>query len=136
MSTYQGCVTDECRNTAARLNSITSVRTALPFSNRMPPTAGSKANIRGIDDMLFWFFRCKLATASGFRISPRKCFASLKLKPENAELRRLGELNSVLEGPKLLIGRRRNCVFSSTAIEPRIGWKPIGAGEDEGESED
>lgn len=46
---YQGNLTDQFRKIAARLNSVTSVTTALPFSNSNPPIAGSNANASGTE---------------------------------------------------------------------------------------
>jgi hypothetical protein len=42
--TYHGCVTDQCKNTPDRPSNMTSVTIELPFLNRAPAMAGSKAN--------------------------------------------------------------------------------------------
>lgn len=48
-SSYHGSLTDQLRKIAARISSVISVTTALPFLKKTPAIAGNRARARGAD---------------------------------------------------------------------------------------
>ena len=94
METYQGSLVDQFKKIAARQSKVTSVIKALPLVKRRPPSAGSKARIKGTECQCgespcspLW----KSSSGRGCRISSvdslRDFLVSEKLS-ENIELRR------------------------------------------------
>ncbi|TKW56949.1 hypothetical protein CTA1_8031 [Colletotrichum tanaceti] len=120
---------DQCRNTADKPSSMTSVTTALPFWKSKPPTAGRRAKARGIEAQ---FEISSVDDVDG--ISPglglRKSLASLKLYSDKVELLLLPSPVSANEfsvGMWLKGGRRRIWEVSSTTTV-RLKW-PDSTGE-------
>lgn len=123
LRTYQGCVTDQCRNTPARPKSITSVTTALPFLNSTPARAGNNAKANESDAKDDVSLLTCTPSGCGFKIS----LASLRLYSEKFELLRGGMSKDVESVAS--VARRRNGAASSTVMarrKPNPGGLPPG----------
>jgi len=108
--TYQGSLTDQFRKIAAKLNNVTSVITALPFSQNNPPAAGNKANARGTECQ--WEGSWLDTTSS----------ALLALGSSKSSVE---DLNDCAESEKVELRRFRNGCRDSAkvAARPRARWR-------------